>query len=118
MFLQQSEWTLTMMERSVGCLKIYTMRKITLLLLLNFFFQLLAYSQSYAEFLTDSTDVRVLKGTLLFPGPLKKAIPLVLIIAGSGPTDRNGNGPMIKSDCYKMLAEGLAKEGIASFRYD
>lgn len=94
------------------------MRKITLLLLLNFFFQLLAYSQSYEELLTDSTDVRVLKGTLLLPAPLKKPIPLVLIIAGSGPTDRNGNGPMIKSDCYKMLAEGLAKEGIASFRYD
>ena len=45
--------------------------------------------------------------------------PVALIIAGSGPTDRNGNSTLgEESDAYKLLAEGLAKNGIASLRYD
>jgi alpha-beta hydrolase superfamily lysophospholipase len=44
--------------------------------------------------------------------------PAVLIIAGSGPTDRNGNGPGLATDCYKLLASGLAADGILSLRYD
>ncbi|GEN84438.1 hypothetical protein SLU01_27500 [Sporosarcina luteola] len=46
--------------------------------------------------------------------------PLMVIIAGSGPTDRNGNSPLLpgKNNSLKMLAEQLAEEGIASIRYD
>jgi len=44
--------------------------------------------------------------------------PLVLIIAGSGPTDRNGNNPMMANNSLKMLADELAKNSIASLRYD
>ena len=48
--------------------------------------------------------------------------PAVLIVAGSGPTDRNGNGPgsppMLFTDSYKLLAAGLAENGILSLRYD
>ncbi|MFD1205382.1 alpha/beta hydrolase family protein [Sporosarcina contaminans] len=46
--------------------------------------------------------------------------PLMVIIAGSGPTDRNGNSPLIpgKNNSLKMLAEQLADNGIASIRYD
>jgi len=43
---------------------------------------------------------------------------VVLIIAGSGPTDRNGNNPMMTNNSLKMLAESLASHGIASVRYD
>jgi pimeloyl-ACP methyl ester carboxylesterase len=45
---------------------------------------------------------------------------VVLIVAGSGPTDRDGNSAMIagKSNSYKMIAEGLAEKGISSLRYD
>ncbi|MEC7264820.1 MAG: alpha/beta fold hydrolase, partial [Bacteroidota bacterium] len=43
---------------------------------------------------------------------------VVLIIAGSGPTDRDGNNPFMKNNSLKMLAEGLAEKGIASLRYD
>jgi pimeloyl-ACP methyl ester carboxylesterase len=45
---------------------------------------------------------------------------VVLIIAGSGPTDRNGNSPLLKgpNNSLKLLAEGLAAQGIASVRYD
>ncbi|MDW0118287.1 alpha/beta hydrolase [Sporosarcina thermotolerans] len=46
--------------------------------------------------------------------------PLMVIIAGSGPTDHNGNSPLIpgKNNSLKMLAEQLADEGVASIRYD
>ncbi|MGY3187256.1 alpha/beta hydrolase [Lysinibacillus sp. TE18511] len=45
--------------------------------------------------------------------------PVVLILAGSGPTDKDGNSALAgKNDSLKMLAEGLANEGIASVRYD
>ena len=42
----------------------------------------------------------------------------VLIIAGSGPTDRNGNNYMMTNNSLKMLAHALAENGIASVRYD
>jgi pimeloyl-ACP methyl ester carboxylesterase len=58
-----------------------------------------------------------LYGTLTIPD-LSKKCPVALIIAGSGPTDRNGNNPMMKNNSLKMLAEALAKNGIASLRYD
>jgi pimeloyl-ACP methyl ester carboxylesterase len=45
--------------------------------------------------------------------------PVVLIIPGSGPTDRDGNNPMgVKASTYRLLAQGLAKRGVASARID
>ncbi|WP_339252432.1 alpha/beta fold hydrolase [Sporosarcina sp. FSL W8-0480] len=46
--------------------------------------------------------------------------PLMVIIAGSGPTDHNGNSPLIpgKNNSLKMLAEELADKGVASIRFD
>src|SRR5690606_26566998 len=58
-----------------------------------------------------------ISGSLLAPTSEDRP-PLVIIIAGSGPTDRNGNQSFLKNDSYKKLARGLYKEGIASFRYD
>ena len=44
---------------------------------------------------------------------------VVLIIAGSGPTDRDcNNNTGMKSNTYKYLAEELYAKGIACFRYD
>lgn len=49
----------------------------------------------------------------------KEPSPVVLILAGSGPTDKDGNSAIAgKNNSLKMLAEGLAQEGIASVRYD
>jgi len=56
-------------------------------------------------------------GTLTTPREFTKG-PLVLIIAGSGPTDRNCNSPMAICDAYKKLAHELAVNRIASVRYD
>lgn len=57
-------------------------------------------------------------GTLTMPKDAPGKIPVVLIIAGSGPTDRDGNGPLINTNTYKLLAYALGKTGIASVRYD
>ncbi|HVS93934.1 MAG TPA: alpha/beta fold hydrolase [Mucilaginibacter sp.] len=59
-------------------------------------------------------------GTLTMPKEVSGKIPVVLIIAGSGPTDRNGNSDKLdlKTNAYRMLAESLGKNGIASVRYD
>ncbi|HEX6249803.1 MAG TPA: alpha/beta fold hydrolase, partial [Gemmatimonadaceae bacterium] len=66
-----------------------------------------------------SSGNAVLRGTLLTPANVDRP-PVALIIAGSGPTDRDGNSPIIpgKNNSLKMLAEGLADRGIASLRYD
>ncbi|MGE7930222.1 alpha/beta hydrolase [Lysinibacillus xylanilyticus] len=49
----------------------------------------------------------------------KDPAPVALIIAGSGPTDKDGNSALAgKNNSLKMLAEGLAKDGIATVRYD
>lgn len=66
---------------------------------------------------TLKIHVDQLFGTLTFPDEVKKC-PVALIIAGSGPTDRDGNNPMMKNNSLKMLAEALAKNGIASLRFD
>ncbi len=63
------------------------------------------------------TGTGKLEGTLLIP-EAKVTIPVALIIAGSGPTDRDGNNPMMKNNSLKMLATELLKNGIASLRYD
>ena len=45
--------------------------------------------------------------------------PLVLIIPGSGPTDRDGNSPSgLNSDAYKLLAEALFDRGVSTVRVD
>lgn len=72
---------------------------------------------------TDSLHVAIpagaLEGSFLCPSS-PAPWPAVLLIAGSGPTDRNGNsvglpGP---NNSLKLLAEALARRGIASVRYD
>ncbi|RDS99388.1 alpha/beta fold hydrolase, partial [Burkholderia contaminans] len=58
-----------------------------------------------------------LKGTLLSPDT--GDMPVVLIVPGSGATDRNGNAPSwLQASTYRLLAERLCEEGIASVRID
>lgn len=74
-------------------------------------------AQNMEEPVTLETKTGKIEGTLLCPPAVKK-MPVVLIIAGSGPTDRNGNNPMMTNNSLKMLAEGLFEKGIAVVRYD
>ena len=66
--------------------------------------------------LTAPGPLAPLSGTLLNAG---KRVPVVVIIPGSGPTDRDGNSPLgITAASYRLLAEGLAKRGISTVRVD
>jgi alpha/beta superfamily hydrolase len=56
-------------------------------------------------------------GTLTTPKTFGK-IPVALIIAGSGPTDRDGNNSMMKNESLRMLAYSLANNNVASVRFD
>ncbi|MBO3697041.1 S9 family peptidase [Roseivirga sp. E12] len=62
-----------------------------------------------------------LGGVIMMPeGKKKQKFPAVLIIQGSGPTDKDGNSAGVsgKNNSLKMLAEALAEQGIASLRFD
>lgn len=57
-----------------------------------------------------------LAGTLIPPA---EGQPVVVIIPGSGPTDRDGNNPLgITAASYRLLGEKLAERGIGSLRID
>lgn len=60
-----------------------------------------------------------LGGTLTMPKNASGPVPVAVIIAGSGPTDRNGNSMLgIRPNSYAQLAWRLAERGIATLRYD
>jgi uncharacterized protein len=60
-----------------------------------------------------------LHGTLLLPAAPSRSGEPVLILAGSGPTDRDGNNPLgITAAPYRLLAEALAARGITVLRVD
>ena len=85
--------------------------------ILLFFISLEAFSQ---EKNYDSLQVSIdpeVQGTLLSPKGENQP-PLAILIAGSGPTDRDGNQAQLKNNSLKYLAEGLAQKGIETFRYD
>ncbi len=74
--------------------------------------------------ITLKTATGEIFGTLVLPSGSGRH-SIVLIIAGSGPTDREGNsqaavapGKTLHTDSYKLLATALAAKGIASVRYD
>jgi pimeloyl-ACP methyl ester carboxylesterase len=66
-----------------------------------------------------SNDGAVLAGTLTMPGGTVEKVPALVLLQGSGPTDRDGNQPpVMRTDLLRQLAEGLAQKGIATLRYD
>lgn len=85
------------------------------LLLLIFTFTNL-YAQT-AKMVTLKTSTGDLEGTLMMPES-NSSKTVALIIAGSGPTDRDGNNPAMVNNSLKMLADELTRNGIASLRYD
>jgi hypothetical protein len=57
-----------------------------------------------------------LAGTFVDAG---KGAPVVVIIPGSGPTDRDGNNPLgVTAAPYRLLAEALATRGVSTLRAD
>ncbi len=92
--------------------------KIKFLMILNLFYYSLSMKASQykeKEIACICNHINIY-GILL--EPINETSTVALIIAGSGPTDRDGNQPNLKNNCLKFLAEGLVEEGIATFRYD
>ena len=74
-------------------------------------------SWSIEQFVQLKTTTGTLHGILDLPSGNSR-FPVVLIIPGSGPTDRDGNQPLLKNDSLKLLGQALAAKGIAALRYD
>lgn len=92
-------------------MKIYV---IAFLFLMNFGINIAQESKPIGE---EVSIPPLVEGELLVPNSSEK-VPLVILIGGSGPIDRNGNQMMSKNNSLKYLAEGLFEKGIATFRYD
>jgi alpha-beta hydrolase superfamily lysophospholipase len=67
----------------------------------------------------EETKIRVgaIDAVLAIPSDVERP-PVALLIAGSGTTDHDGNGPQIKPATLKKLSEQLAARKIATLRYD
>lgn len=94
----------------------FAVRLCSLLLLIG---GIAAQAQAAETLITLDTPTGQLAGTLELPAGADKP-RVALLIAGSGPTDRDGNSSMIpgRNDSLKLLAAGLAEAGIATVRYD
>lgn len=92
------------------------MRRALLTILTIMFFSTAWAVEKNITLATPSGDIH---GVLLMPD-VEQPCPVVIIIAGSGPTDMDGNtiGSNIRNNSLKLLAEGLKDKGIASIRYD
>lgn len=78
------------------------------------------WAQKYSseELFIKSFDALKLSGTLLYPQKVEAPIDLVIIISGTGPTDREGNSGEMTNNAIKLLAEGISNHKRATFRYD
>ena len=87
------------------------------------FFSLFALSLHAAlqeEAVSLNTPTGTIYGRLILPDDKASFSVVALLIAGSGPTDMDGNTTMgnIKNNSLKYLAEGLAENVIPSLRFD
>jgi fermentation-respiration switch protein FrsA (DUF1100 family) len=85
------------------------------ILLICFSFTTNSQELSYST--QDIAINNLIDGTLLTPNDGDKP-RLAVIIADSGPTDRDGNQNFLRNNSLKKLAEALTNKGIATFRYD
>lgn len=76
-------------------------------------------AQSFSEKeVRIKTNGGYLYGSYCLPSQVSQT-PIALIIAGSGPTDRNGNNILAgENNALKMLAVALAEHKIATLRFD
>lgn len=94
---------------------IIKLTSVLLFIILSFSFSL--SSAGTETPITLNTAKGDIYGTLSLPDE-GSSFPVALIIAGSGPTDRDGNNVMMKNNSLKLLSTHLAEKGIAAVRYD
>ena len=93
------------------------MKKIILLAVV--LFSAFSFGQQTVGFSKTTIEINsLLNGTLYSPSKQTKKTNLVILIAGSGPTDRDGNQKGLTNNSLKLLAEALANNGIAVYSYD
>jgi pimeloyl-ACP methyl ester carboxylesterase len=70
--------------------------------------------------ITLSVGEMTVYGTFRHPAGQARPVPAALLIAGSGPTDRNGNSAIMSGpiDTLQNLAQAMSNDGVASLRYD
>jgi uncharacterized protein len=56
--------------------------------------------------------------TVLTTPKSAEKVPLAIFIAGSGPTDLDGNNPMMKNNSLRYLSDALVANNIATLRFD
>ncbi|WP_082625389.1 alpha/beta hydrolase family protein [Cytobacillus dafuensis] len=89
----------------------------------SFPFELTKASADKTEEVGEAVQIDLKDGTMqgvLTTPQGNGPFPIMIIIAGSGPTDKDGNSAVVpgKNDSLKMLAKDLAAHGAASIRYD
>jgi len=99
----------------VQILKSYVMK--IKFLILSLLFSCITIAQEKTFIAEEVAVNNLIDGTLLTPKDNSKSV-LAIIIAGSGPTNRDGNQNFLKNNSLKKLAEGLTNQGISTFRYD
>lgn len=93
------------------------MKKISLIIIC--LLSLTIVSAQEKKFTTTEIEVNsLIKGTLYSPLKTTPKTKLVILIAGSGPTNRSGNQVGMINNSLKYLAEDLAQNDIAVFSYD
>ncbi|OIP49387.1 MAG: alpha/beta hydrolase [Flavobacteriaceae bacterium CG2_30_34_30] len=88
-----------------------------ILILITFLIVFNSFSQNKTYKAEEIKINNLIDGLLLVPEN-EETSTLAILIQGSGPTDRNGNQPMVNNNSLKYLAEGLSNRKIATFRYD
>jgi pimeloyl-ACP methyl ester carboxylesterase len=78
-------------------------------------FPVIAAGSAFAE--ESRISVGPINAVLTVPPGVERP-PVALLIAGSGSTDHDGNGPQIKPATLKKLSEQLVAHNIATLRYD
>ena len=91
------------------------MRKTTVIIALA----ALGLAAIWARASAEEAVIRVgaIDALLMTPSGVEKP-PVAVLIAGSGSTDHDGNGPQVKPATLKKLAEQLAARQVATLRYD
>lgn len=82
---------------------------------------LVSCSSLFAQMVEQDVDIECSWGRLsaTLAEPEVGSDTAVIIVAGSGPTDRNGNSSMsVNTYSYKLLSDALVKDGFAVLRYD
>src|SRR6056297_1801768 len=91
------------------------MKKTTILTFI--LFGALALQAQKTDTLFIKIDSVVIHSVLTQPENYQSA-PLVIFIAGSGPTDLNGNSAMTQNNSLLYLSDSMVKKGIATLRFD